>query len=286
MKYFMSGTFHIQYDVWGDSAHQPVLFFHGFPGSHVQARALLPLLKQNKIYLIACDRPGYGGSTGTGSDAQYLHAVKSLLEHLDIEKFHILGVSGGAPFAHMMASLFAEKVRSLNVICGLATYNKETKKFFSKFQNRAMLARRFIPGKMTEVLINSIPKNLLPEKNLDKLLALLDSTDREVLQQAHHVELLTHSMNHSQAQGAKGIAWDSAFFHRDWLNDLCDSQRLKSLPVFYFHGMRDRVLNHEMSEWMHKRTPGSQLRFFQDEGHYSLPLRRADSILQNLSSCN
>ena len=282
MKHFENRGFRIQYDSWGDPSHRPALFFHGFPGSHVQARALIPLLAQNHMRLIACDRPGYGGTTGRGTTELYLHAILGLVEHLGISQFHIIGVSGGAPFAHMMASMFAEKVRSLSVICGLATYNRETRKYFSKLQNRAIVARKLIPQRVAEVIINNAPKRFDPDTNPSKLLSLLCSEDREIINVPHNAQLLSHSMNHARIQGARGIAADSGWFHRDWLRENCDIERLSSLPTFYYHGVNDRILDYRMSEWMHKRTRNSQLRYFEDEGHYSLPFRRADFILKNL----
>lgn len=284
MKHFASRGFRIQYDAWGDPSHRAALFFHGFPGSHVQARALIPLLEKNKIRLIACDRPGYGGTTGRGTTTQYLKAVMDLLKNMNASEFNVIGVSGGAPFAHMMASLFTERIRTLSVICGLATYNRETKIYFSKLQNRAMVARRLIPRKFTEVLINNAPKSFDPDTNPSKLLSMLSPEDREIINVPHNAQLLTSSMNHARAQGARGIAIDSSLFHRDWLRENCDLDRLSTLPIFYFHGIQDRILNHRMSEWMHKRTRNSQLRFFEDEGHYSIAFRRADLILNNLST--
>ena len=115
MKIFESKGSKILYDTWGDPSHRPLLFFHGFPGSHLQASALEPFLIKHKFFLVATDRPGYGGSTSSGSKFDYLDLLRELLNQMNIQKFDVLGVSGGSPWAHLMASRFALSVTRTNL---------------------------------------------------------------------------------------------------------------------------------------------------------------------------
>lgn len=242
---------------------------------------MVPFLEKHKSYLIACDRPGYGGTKGSGSVQSYLDGVRSLLGHLGIEKFEIVAVSGGAPLGHLMASRFPESVRALRVVCGLGTYNKETAPFFTPFQNRSLRMRRLMPAKVAETVFNRMLKDFDPQRRLDYMLEFLNDPDREVLQDPLNREVILSSMKHARAQGAKGIVNDSAIYMRDWLRKDCDSKRLKSVPIFYFHGKKDKILNHRMTEWMHRSNPHSRLKFYDEEGHYSLPLRQVEHILRD-----
>lgn len=283
MKIFESKDSRILYNTWGYPTHRPLLFFHGFPGSHLQASALEPFLIKHKLFLVAADRPGYGGSFSSGSKFDYLDLMRELLNKMDIQKFDVLGVSGGAPWAHLMASRFAEDVRSLQVVCGLSTYNRETNPFFSAFQNRSLKALRILPFRTIELFFNLALNNFDSEKNIDLFLNRLDPSDGQVLSEPENRTLLLNSMKHAKSQGAKGIARDTALYHRDWLRKDCDLKRLNAIPKFYFHGVRDKILDHRMSEWMHKSTLNSELTFFEEEGHYSLPFRQADQILEGIS---
>jgi pimeloyl-ACP methyl ester carboxylesterase len=247
---------------------------------------LNPFLARHKLFVLACDRPGYGGTPDVGSNIDYLDTVRALLASFGVVKFDVLGVSGGAPWAHLMASRFSEQTRSLQVVCGLSTYNRETKKYFSKFQNRGLWLRRFLPSPVSEALLKRMLRNFDPERAVERMAHLLDTADREMLLLPENCHLMVSSMKHARAQGVKGILRDSALFYRNWLRRDCDKDRLRTVPTFYYHGKRDRLLNYHMSEWMHHAQPHSRLIYFEHEGHYSLPFRQADVILKDIQEAS
>src|SRR5215469_10466634 len=47
----------------GDPAGPPVLYFHGFPGSRLEARVAAEAATRLGVRLLAVDRPGFGQST-------------------------------------------------------------------------------------------------------------------------------------------------------------------------------------------------------------------------------
>lgn len=284
MGIFKAKNFNIQYQVWGDTKNRPLLFFHGFPGSLVQGSALAPFLDKHELCVISCDRPGYGGTVGGGSYFDFLDGVKGLLEHLGVSKFMVIGVSGGAPAAHVMASRYAQDISSFGVICGLGTYNNETKEYFSGFQNKGLFFRRILPDKVMEFALNKIVKhfNFDSEKSLNRLLKLLDSVDQETMAQPENRDLIVDSIRGAWLQGTKGVVQDSGLFQRDWLMKDCDLHSLRKIPTYYFHGKQDNLLNYRMSEWMQKQNKNAQIKFFESEGHYSLPLRQTDAMLSDL----
>ncbi len=282
MRIFSGRKFNIRYEAWGDPRHRPLLFFHGFPGSRIQGKALLPSLDQHQVYLIAADRPGYGETQGTGHAREYLEDLGSMLSALKVGRYGIVGVSGGAPWSHLMASMFPDHVQTLGIVCGLAPYNKETAGYFSHFQNRALKLRQVLPNAFSELLVKQVMKNFDPEKRLQFFLRFLDPSDQHILRLPAHRELIIKSMEEARKQSAKGIVSDSWLYKRDWLSQDCDLSRLRKIPAFYFHGKKDRILDHRMSEWMNKLNPESRLQFFDDEGHYSLPLRHSSLILSEL----
>jgi pimeloyl-ACP methyl ester carboxylesterase len=282
MKIFESLGFRIQYETWGNPVDHPVLFFHGFPGSHIQAKGLVPYLAEHKMFLIAYDRPGYGGSVGSGSRLQSINAVHNLLASLEIAKFDIIGVSGGAPWAHLMASRFSESVRSMRIICGLSTYNNETAKYFSRVQKRGLALSRRLPTWAAEKIVNFAFGRFDPEKRLDLILKFLDPTDQEIFRTPQNRNILIESMLQARSQGARGIVRDTRLYQRDWLREDCDLGRLSSIPTYYCHGMKDRILDHRITHWMHQANPNSKIKIFKEEGHYSLPFRQVDAILSEV----
>jgi pimeloyl-ACP methyl ester carboxylesterase len=282
LKSFAGKKFNICYRAWGNPKNRAVVFFHGFPGCHKQATFMVPILEKNNIFLLAADRPGYGGTTGQGTAAEFITDLHDLSVSLGVERIDVLGVSGGSPYAHLMASQYAEKVRSLGVICGLGPLNQDTIRLFSLGQISGLLARRFLPSALSQVIIDFGLKFFEPEKSMHKFLDGLHEVDRDALLRPENWQLILESMKNSRKQGGKGIHFDTGFYQRDWLRKDCDIERLSKIPTFYFHGHKDQLLRHELSEWMHKNNPNSKLKYFDFEGHYSLPLTQAVLIFETL----
>ncbi|MEO1172257.1 MAG: alpha/beta hydrolase [Myxococcota bacterium] len=76
-------------------------WFHGSPSSRLEALLVLDWAEARGIRLIALDRPGIGGTTPSDSRTA-LSVVDDLLAVADregIERFTVLGGSGGGPYA-------------------------------------------------------------------------------------------------------------------------------------------------------------------------------------------
>ncbi len=282
MALFTTPHFEIFYETWGDPRDRATLFFHGFPGSHIQASVLAPVVGKHKIFLIACDRPGYGGTRGSGTALDYLDSLKLLLTHLHADRLNLLGVSGGSPWAHMMASRCADRVNRLAIICGLGTYNRETQDYFSDFQHRGLRLKRILPNLAAELMVGAALRGFKPERGMEPFLRMLTKPDQDVLRDPKNRELLMASMKQARAQGGKGIVRDASLYHQDWLTQYCIPA--SAIPTFYFHGKQDRILDYRMSEWMSGRNPNARLTLLESEGHYSLPLNQADLVLSSIAS--
>ena len=94
------------YAVTGDPAGPPVFYFHGWPASRLEAA----LAGDVPVRLIAVDRPGFGGSAPQPGRRllDWPADVAALAQHLGIETFHVVGVSGGGPFAVACAAVLEQ----------------------------------------------------------------------------------------------------------------------------------------------------------------------------------
>jgi pimeloyl-ACP methyl ester carboxylesterase len=78
------------------------------------------------LRVITFDRPGYGASSfdPCHSLQSWAHSLHGVTQHLGIEKFSILGISGGAPFAAACARyLPPERVLGLGLVCPMGPLN-------------------------------------------------------------------------------------------------------------------------------------------------------------------
>src|SRR5687767_8430775 len=88
----------LAYAEYGSPADPTVLMFHGFPGSRLDR---YPLELPNGVRWIVPDRPGYGYSDPQAhrTFSGWATDVEELVDVLEIERFGLLGVSGGGPHA-------------------------------------------------------------------------------------------------------------------------------------------------------------------------------------------
>ncbi|MGW4720638.1 alpha/beta fold hydrolase [Nocardia sp. NPDC004260] len=102
----------LQCRVEGPENGTPIIQFHGTPGSRVDT-APPELLDQLGIRLVTYDRPGYGGSAPPREGmtiADGARHVAAIADHLGIDRFAVVGRSGGTPYAAAAAALLPDRV--------------------------------------------------------------------------------------------------------------------------------------------------------------------------------
>ena len=97
---------------FGDPNGLPVIALHGTPGSRLMYAVANTAAWERGIRLIAPDRPGYGLSDCRQSDS-LVSAVEDLrivADAYELERFAVIGVSGGAPYAVAVAAAMPDRV--------------------------------------------------------------------------------------------------------------------------------------------------------------------------------
>lgn len=91
--------------------------FHGTPGSRVTGLTE-EMVAESGFRIVLPDRPGYGHSTSCrlSSFESWAHDIGQLADHLGIHQFHVLGVSGGGPFALACAAYLQGRVLSATLV--------------------------------------------------------------------------------------------------------------------------------------------------------------------------
>jgi pimeloyl-ACP methyl ester carboxylesterase len=104
----------LAYDVQGQG--EPVLFIHGA----IWADFLRPLAEQpafSGFQRIRYHRRGYGESGGPAGDFDMQAAdIVALLDHLEVDRAHLIGHSEGAMIALVLAATHPDRVRSLALL--------------------------------------------------------------------------------------------------------------------------------------------------------------------------
>jgi pimeloyl-ACP methyl ester carboxylesterase len=117
---------------WGDPEGTPLFWLHGTPGSRF-LRHVGGEYERNGIRAITYDRPGYGRSTRAQGRrvADSAGDIVTIADALDIDRFAIVGVSGGGPHALAMAAGHPERVMRCATIVGVAPRDAEDLDYFA-----------------------------------------------------------------------------------------------------------------------------------------------------------
>src|SRR5262245_25484704 len=99
----------------------PVFGFHGTPGSHRQVAIVDAAARAEGVRLIAPDRPGYGQSSfdPVRRLVDWPRDVEAIARHLGLERFGVIGVSGGGPHAAVCARGLGERLLGACIVSGV-----------------------------------------------------------------------------------------------------------------------------------------------------------------------
>ena len=108
----------IGYAEFGHMQGRPVLAIHGTPGSRYMFALTDQPARERGLRIIAPERPGYGLSDYRRKDALMHTAedVAALTDALGLERFALIGVSGGGPHAIATAASMPDRVALLALI--------------------------------------------------------------------------------------------------------------------------------------------------------------------------
>ncbi len=115
---------HLAYAEYGKLDGPPVIFCHGTPGSHLLPAKEIALLERVGLRFIVPVRPGYGRSDFQPERTllDWPDDVLELATVLGIERFGVMGVSGGGPFALACAHKIPERLTNVVLAGGLAPF--------------------------------------------------------------------------------------------------------------------------------------------------------------------
>jgi pimeloyl-ACP methyl ester carboxylesterase len=275
----------LTYEQFGDLEGRPVVVMHGTPGSRVGPRPRAARLYPLGIRLISYDRPGYGGSDRLAGRA-VAHAaadVADLADSLGIERFAVVGRSGGAPHALACAALLPERVTRVAALVAVAPYTlmgpgwydgmtRSNVVEYSKAEAGSQQLEPYLAGLTKE--IRDDPEAHLPFEEND-----LTKPDRAVMADYGIRAMLLD--NFSEALRATPAGWidDSLSFVRAWGFD----PGVIRGEVRLWHGTEDIYAPVSHTEWLGAHIPGAQVVIQRGAGHFD-SIKKLPSILGWLST--
>lgn len=274
---------HIAFDEYGDPRGVPVIFCHGWPSSRTMAQLAEAAAWECGVRLISPDRPGIRGSTfQAGRTLRDWPAImRALAAHLSLERFHLLAISGGAPYAYATALAMPKQVRALAIVSGappLAELEDHSgllpihRRLLALYSWRSEVLRAFFHI-VRPILLLRPPVRLRPI-----LLRFLQPCDAAVLRERAAFEACFESARYAWSGSARGVIADAEIYARPWGFE----PETITHPVRMWHGRKDRTFAVRLAEELAVRLPNCRLRVVEEAGHYSLPIRHMPEILRDL----
>jgi len=279
-RFALAGGRWLGYSEYGDPHGKPVLYFHGFPGSRIEARLGNDAAKRQGLRFVAADRPGYGLSDFQRGRAilDWPNDVLELAGRLGFERFAVIGVSGGAPYAAACARSIPERLSTVALVCPLGPPEAIWRARSMKVHNRLGLSfsRRF-PALIRALFCLGAPIVLSrPEAFLEHLGRSSGGADAEALREGPLRETMADSFREAMRRGPRGAAWDITLYSKPWGFSLAEVGR----PVFLWHGEQDVIVPPSIGRYVAEKLPHCEVTFCPKEGHFSLVGNYMDIVLK------
>jgi pimeloyl-ACP methyl ester carboxylesterase len=266
----------------GDPAGPPVLYFHGYPGSRLEARVAAPAAAQLGLRLLAVDRPGFGQSTFQAgrSIGGWAADVAALADRLGLERFSIVGVSGGAPYALACAASLPDRLSRVALVCPLGPLDVADGKRGMLPQDRIMLALATHAAPLARGVVRLLAHWMRQDarRYLEFMMAGMVSPDRDLFADPGYRAIVLASTAEALKQGGRGAAWELTLIARPWDFRLQDVR----MSVSLWQGLADQILPAAMGRRLAAALPACSPHYLPGEGHLSLVVRHIGEVLAEL----
>jgi pimeloyl-ACP methyl ester carboxylesterase len=247
-----------------------VVWHHGTPNIGLPPEPLFATSDRLGIRWVAYDRPGYGGSSRRpGRDLASAAAdTSAVADALRIDRFAVMGHSGGGSHALACGALLGDRVLAVVSIAGLAPFGADGLDWFAGMADSGVAAlRAAAEGRDAKERYEASAPDGDPG---------FIAADQEAL--AGEWSWFGKVVRPALAGGPGGLVDDDLAYVAPWGFDPAGVVAATLL----LHGDRDRMVPSAHGEWLARHLTAAELRLRPDEGHISV-LRSAPAALDWLA---
>jgi pimeloyl-ACP methyl ester carboxylesterase len=244
------------YDAGGGSL--AVFWHHGTPNLGSPPEPLFAEAARLGMRWVSYDRPGYGGSSPVpGRNVASAAAdVASIADALGIDRFAVMGHSGGGPHALACGALLPDRVRAVVSVAGLAPFGAEGLDWYAGMVASGVKSlRAAAAGREAKERHEASGDEYDPEFTPSDLAALEGEW-----------AWLGRVAGAAMRAGPGGLIDDDLAYVNPWG---CEPAQIHA-PTLLMHGGADRVVPSSHSRWLADRCPAAELRLSKDDGHISV----------------
>jgi pimeloyl-ACP methyl ester carboxylesterase len=261
---------------WGDLDGFPVFFLHGTPGSRFLRHYDESKYAEVGARVITYDRPGYGGSDrDRGRRAVDCVAdVAAIADQLGVERFAVIGASGGGPHSLAVAARLPERVTRATCAVGVVPFDTPD---FDWFEGMDPLNVKEIGWALEgeDVLAPELEREaaeMLERVAADpsKLMGddwQLSEADRAELARTERHDVIRQTVNEAYRRGVWGWVDDDLCLTRPWGFDVAEIR----VPTRVIYGLTDVLVPWRQGEWLARNVPNAEVVVEEHRGHLPDP---------------
>lgn len=272
---------------YGSPSGRAIVYCHGVPSSRVEGDLNLnaATLTSLGLRVIVPDRPGMGRSDyqPRRTILNWAEDVADLAKALGLDRFGMLGSSGGAPYAAVCGALLPERVSVLGIMGGVAPPEAP-----------GVLASMSVPLRMmfrlaryTPPLLNGLYRlNLRAmrggggDRASQRMAAWAPEPDRKLFERPGIAKGFMACYEESCRQGPRGAVTDTRLIASPWGFDLATIR----VPALLWHGEQDANVPVASGRYLASAIPRCRATYYPDDAHLSVPFNHQEEIFGALAA--
>jgi pimeloyl-ACP methyl ester carboxylesterase len=247
----------------------PVVALHGTPGSRLVQLTNPELYERYGVRWIGYDRPGYGLSHPHPgrSVADAPADIAALADALGLDRFLVVGGSGGAPHALACGALLRDRVTRVGALVTPAPPDSEID-FYEGLADlnvqefNAALAGREELEAFLQPYVDGVRADI--DAVIDEMLTELPEIDRRRASKPESRAMMRESWLEAVRQGSRGWADDDLAFAKPWGFRLEDA----TVETRVWQGELDVLTPRPHGEYVASRLPNARFELLEGGGHF------------------
>ncbi len=248
-------TLHV-YDAGSDGA--PVIWNHGTPNIGAPPEPLFAAAERLGLRWISFDRPGYGGSTVARGRTVVSVArdTEAVADALGLDRFAVVGYSGGGTFALGTAAVLGDRVRAVVTLAAIAPYGAEGLDWFTGMVPSGVAA-------LGSAAAGAEVRAALHDSGFEYD-AGFAAADHRLFEGPWG--WLGKVAGPGLDAGPYGQIDDDASYTRPWG---CDPSAITA-PTLLLHGTADRIIPPSHGDWLAAHCPTATLQLHEGASHFTI----------------
>ncbi|MEI7887052.1 MAG: alpha/beta hydrolase [Actinomycetes bacterium] len=256
---------------WAEFGHPDgdvVFWFHGTPGARFQVPPKIDeVALQRGFRVIAVERPGTGRSSNYHYDRiiDFAPDLEVLADELGVERFAVVGLSGGGPYTLAVAKHMPDRVVMATLLGGMGPVRGPDAVFsytrLMRFMAPSLELLRTPVGSFLNTVVSVATPVADPVFSL--YARFLGFADRPILGNPQFKAMFLHDL--VTAGNLRATAHDLALFARHWGFQLDEV----TVPVVVWHGLADVIVPPSHGHHQAARVLHGELRVRSGAGHFA-----------------